>query len=33
MKESHRSQEFERLGFQHTLGGRYSRVRFGWLEA
>jgi len=32
MKENSRSLEFERLGFNHTAGGTYSSVKFGYIE-
>ena len=33
LKENARSLEFSRLGFLHLAGGKYSKVRYGWVEA
>lgn len=32
MKENSRSHEFARLGFTHFAGGKYSAVRYGYME-
>lgn len=32
IKETHNSLEFQRLGIEHTVGGRYSRIQYGIIE-
>jgi len=32
MKERRESREFERLGFTHIMGGKYSRIAYGVME-
>lgn len=33
LKETSKSTEFDRLGFQSTVGGKYSKVKYGILQS